>query len=97
MTRDERCKLGKMLMLEEELGMSEKVQALGSAVLSEVLRLEQAGEFEEAKAFEAFLPLDADFLSSLAPLLGGQEFEQTIMLYKKEKQKQRTAYLDGKR
>lgn len=95
MTRDERRKLGKMLMQEEELGISEKVQVLGSAVLAEVLRLEQAGESEEAKAFEAFLPLDTDFLSSLAPLLGEQEFEQTIKLYREEKQKQRTAYLDG--
>ena len=48
MTKEERRELGRLLMQEEEQGISEKVQALGSAVLAEVFRLEQAGECGEA-------------------------------------------------
>lgn len=93
MTKEERILLAKLLMEEEEKGISEKVQALGHEVLEEVFRLEKAGETDEAKAFEAFLPLDVDFFSSLAPLLGEDEFEKTIALYKEEKKKQRLLYL----
>lgn len=95
MTKEERRELGRLLMQEEEQGISEKVQALGSAVLAEVFRLEQAGECGEAKAFEAFLPLDEDFLASLAPLIGQEEFDRTINLYREEKRRARLHYLGG--
>lgn len=91
MTKEERVALAQKLMEEEAKGMS--VQALGNAVLAEVLRLEKAGETAEAKAFEAFLPIDEGFLASLLPLLGQEEFEKTLVSYKAEKTKQRTAYL----
>lgn len=95
MTKEERQKLGKKLMLEEEKGMSETVRELGGRVMDEVFRLEQAGDYAEAKAFEAFLPVDADFLSSLAPLLGDDEFEKTMALYVQEKKTLRRRYLEG--
>lgn len=95
MTKEERIALARKLMQEEEKGISETVQALGNLVLEEVFRLEKAGETAEAKAFEAFLPIDESFLASLLPLLGQEEFEKTLDSYKEEKTKQRLAYLGG--
>lgn len=93
MTKEERLALAQKLMQEEEKGITDTVRALGNAVLGEVLRLETAGENDEAKAFEAFLPIDEEFLTSLLPLLGQEEYEKTLALYKAEKTKQRLAYL----
>lgn len=94
MTKEERLALARKLMQEEAKGMSEQVQALGNFVLEEIFRLEKAGETAEAKAFEAFLPIDEDFLASLLPLLGQEEYEKTLTLYKEEKTRQRLAYLE---
>lgn len=93
MTKEERIALARTLMQEEAKGINEKVQTLGNLVLEEVFRLEKAGENAEAKAFEAFLPIDESFLASLLPLLGQEEYEKTLILYKEEKTKQRLAYL----
>lgn len=93
MTKEERFVLAQTLMQEEAKGAD--VQALGNLVLEEVFRLEKAGEIAEAKAFEVFLPIDEVFLASLLPLLGQEEYEKTLALYKEEKRKQRLAYLGG--
>lgn len=93
MTKDERIKLAMKIMEEEVFGITETVQNLGNEVLQEVLRLENAGEIEEAKAFEAFIPIDEDYLSALAPILGQNEFENTIVMYKQEKMRLRKFYL----
>lgn len=94
MTREERICLAKKLMrLEEEQGISPEVQMLGQEILAEALRLESMGEKEEARAFEAFLPLDVDYLSSLAPVLGQEEFDRTIALYCAEKKRMRLEYI----
>lgn len=95
MTKEERIVLARKLMTEEAKGINEDVQTLGNLVLEEVFRLEKAGETAEAKAFEAFLPIDEGFLASLLPLLGQEEYEKTLVLYKKEKTKRRLAYLGG--
>lgn len=94
MTKDERINLAMKIMEEEIFGISPTVQSLGNEVLQEVLRLENIGEIEEAKAFEAFIPIDEDYLSSLAPILGQNEYEQTIIMYKQEKKRLRTRYLE---
>ncbi len=93
MTKDERIKLAMKIMEEEVFGITETVQNLGNEVLQEVLRLENVGEIEEAKAFEAFIPIDEDYLSALAPILGQNEFENTIVMYKQEKMRLRKLYL----
>lgn len=93
MTKEERLVLARKLMRKEAKGINEQVQALGNLVLEEVFRLEKAGETAEAKAFEAFLPIDEDFLASLLPLLGQEEYEKTLAIYKEEKTKRRLAYL----
>lgn len=93
MTKEERLALAQQLMQKEARGLWEEVQALGNLVLDEVFRLEKTGEIAEAKAFEAFLPVDEAFLVSLLPLLGQEEYEKTLALYKEEKTKQRLAYL----
>ena len=93
MTKEERKDLARKIMQEEEKGISPEVQSLGQLVLSEVFRLENEGDFAEAKAFEAFLPLDEAFLASLAPFLGQEEFEGTLAAYKEEKIRQSLNYL----
>lgn len=94
MTRDERISLAMKIMEEEVFGITPTVQSLGNEVLQEVLRLENIGEIEEAKAFEAFIPIDEDYLSALAPILGQNEYENTIVLYKQEKMRLRKMYLE---
>ncbi len=93
MTKEERLDLAKKIMEEEAKDMSWEMEFLGQCVLTEVLRLQNEGETAEAKAFEAFLPIDEVFLSSIVPLVGQEEFEKMLAVYKEEKRQQRLAYL----
>lgn len=93
MTKEERRELAKKIMEEEAKGMSCEMEFLGQSVFTEVLRLQKEGETEEAKAFEVFLPIDEVFLSSIIPMVGQEEFDKMLAVYKEEKRKQRLAYL----
>ncbi len=94
MTKEERKELAQKIMEEEAKGMSYEMEFLGECVLTEVLRLQSEGETAEAKAFEVFLPIDEVFLSSIVPMVGQDEFEKMLAIYKEEKRKQRLAYLE---
>lgn len=93
MTKEERRELAQKIMEEEAKGAGYEMEFLGECVLTEVLRLQNEGETEEAKAFEAFLPIDEVFLSSIIPMVGKEEFEKMLAVYKEEKRNQRLAYL----
>lgn len=94
MTKEERIELAKKIMEEEAKNTSFEMEYLGECVFTEVLRLQNAGETEEAKAFEVFLPIDEVFLSSIVPMVGQEEFEKMLAIYKEEKRKQRLAYFE---
>ncbi len=93
MTTKERHELGLAIMREEEKGLTDKLRSLGKSVLDEVFRLEHAGEIEEAKDFEAFIPIDENYLGFLAPLVGEEELTNVLSEYRECKRKQRDEYL----
>lgn len=93
MTREERCKLGLAVIEEEKNGITDKLRELGQKVLDEVFRLEQIEEVDEAKTFEAFIPIDEEYLNFLAPLIGEEELKNVLIEYREEKSGQRESYL----
>ena len=93
MTREERCKLALAVMEEEKNDITDKLRELGKDVLDEVFRLEKDGEIEEAKEFEAFIPIDEGYLDFLIPLLGEEEFKSVLLDYREKKMEQRNTYI----
>ena len=93
MTREERCKLALAVMEEETIEITDKLRELGQAVLDEVLRLETEGDAEEAKRFEAFIPIDENYLNFLAPLIGEEELKNVLIEYREQKKELREEYI----
>ena len=96
MTREERCALGLAVMEEEKNGITDKLREFGKKILDEVFRMEKAGDMEEARAFEVFIPIDENYLNFLAPLIGEEEFQGVLRDYRTKKKEQRESYIQNK-
>lgn len=88
-----KLELAHAIMAAEKNGMDDHLKNLGNDVLTIVHALESLGKIEEAREFELFIPIDEDYLSFLAPLLGAEEYAKTIRDYKAEKEEKRLAFI----